>query len=898
MCPEICVALRPKSWRQGLVQYGVPFLLIPLFLFGIGKAVDDATNVNDDSWFHALRLLAVGLLVSPLVLADLSWPRNADHPSSLASSHVLMEIFLYTLFFICFTVFVFMTLATTEGQSYYYTQAVRNALIDEAFGENHVTFKDIASVPEIYEWLVAIAGPVLYSANPAFMTDFLPSVSGVPQAVRSGSSRLRQVRSPIACPELMANYSQEAVIEYQDSVGVPAAFVCGYKPDAHRFDTLHAFGDVSWHGPWNSTPGCDRSRPWEYQNDDYLVAGSSLDGIMRYLPSRSFGGRSELFQYPGGGYSAYFPSVLVNNNNTNSTGNNSSKSSNGNGSSSSNSSSSIDGDRNTSSLDSGSDDTPSPPAATTVPFSVDQFVAAIEELQAKGWIDQLTRLVSFELTFYNPPLGLWLNVQLGVELLVGGTVLPSFPLLSMGRATDSMFQSHDGSRAGTSSDSEYFDPFYFLVMTFVVYYTFELVHTAVMKRGWWRKPYVWIDALLLSLIYASYIFKLVSAAHFPKVSTSDPCAFADFGITSQYYVLSRDFLAVAMLFIFAKQLRYFMLIPGADLLPRAMGRAMGDFGLFVITFAVLFLGWTLCFHIMFAADAGEFASMGSTVLTLWATMLGGGDIDVFFETHAYVGVVLYILYTFLTTFVILTFIIAIIDSAFDSVKTSLAEEGANATTTTVASFQSTSKSSLMRAAEYLAHRKRENKGRKAAINGAAGENGSGGNSSLAGGKGGGSNGYMHADGLAMRTMARSLINVGGTSTAPMVSNPMYRSRETAIGSALSRSRLGGGYAVHWAIVREDDGQTAGIGRNNNSTTSGANRFMALAQVMQQMAKELEEMSAVEAEKATSAATDEGARSAVQGQTAAAATEALYVDTDRHRVVSNRQEWSEVGGTMA
>lgn len=50
-------------------------------------------------------------------------------------------------------------------------------------------------------------------------------------------------------------------------------------------------------------------------------------------------------------------------------------------------------------------------------------------------------------------------------------------------------------------------------------------------------------------------------------------------------------------------------LAGLDVIPQAIFRALPDMALFLVTFIIIFLGFSMCFFIIYSADVTNFASI-------------------------------------------------------------------------------------------------------------------------------------------------------------------------------------------------------------------------------------------------------------------------------------------------
>jgi len=120
-----------------------------------------------------------------------------------------------------------------------------------------------------------------------------------------------------------------------------------------------------------------------------------------------------------------------------------------------------------------------------LPFNLADFRRGISTLQERDWIDKQTRIVTLDVQLLSYEIARWIVFHVAFELLPGGAVVPSYPLIIMGALTPTMV--HD-QREPKPADTDYYTPFYFLVLSFTVYYAVATLRKMAAKGwGWYKK---------------------------------------------------------------------------------------------------------------------------------------------------------------------------------------------------------------------------------------------------------------------------------------------------------------------------------------------------------------------------------------------------------------------------
>ena len=310
-------------------------------------------------------------------------------------------------------------------------------------------------------------------------------------------------------------------------------------------------------------------------------------------------------------------------------------------------------------------------------FGSVKFLEAVNTLQTMEWIDAQTRLVVFESAFYSSGLRRWLQVTLELEVMAGGAILPGYGNFLMGEVTEQDMMAFSNGDP-LEEDTVWAMAIYGLIVFWVAYYTAAALRQAYLKgRGWVRKPFIWFDLAMVTLLISAVGLRIAAIAVLPM--KTGPTGAADSEAAACYtdqrqesaklMESSTEMFGISLLFVYARFLRYLtVLVPGIDIISKAMVEATWDIFIFGCTFAAVFVGWALCFNVIFSGDVYGFNNLPETMLSLWNSLLGDIDKDAFLTTHETVGPLLYVVFSFTLLFLLLTFIIAIVDSAFDAAK--------------------------------------------------------------------------------------------------------------------------------------------------------------------------------------------------------------------------------------
>ena len=130
----------------------------------------------------------------------------------------------------------------------------------------------------------------------------------------------------------------------------------------------------------------------------------------------------------------------------------------------------------------------------------------------------------------------------------------------------------------------------------------------------------------------------------------------------------RRLLALSMFFHIFNSLRFLVRLKSLGMLVRTLHFSYSSLFSFSLSFAVIFIGFVVLFYMVFSLDAEGFRDVPRTILTLWLGMLGEVQITPELYRSRDWSIALFIFFTFISVFVLLTMIISIISNAYDRVQ--------------------------------------------------------------------------------------------------------------------------------------------------------------------------------------------------------------------------------------
>ena len=348
----------------------------------------------------------------------------------------------------------------------------------------------------------------------------------------------------------------------------------------------------------------------------------------------------------------------------------------------------------------------------------------LQAMRRAKWIDKQTRLIAMDFSFilpeFSPPL--WGIAEFAVEVSQAGQFLPQRPDIIINllpeqssdklgfeaeNDTNAFYQEliyavadgeygsgtpidtggHDNGKCSELTGKEYFIPFYFGMFSVALYTMY--IHLMKVRTNW--RDYfssfftyteiVWVIVLVLSVVFrlradrwTPCTFSVTIQTPFVSAVTEEDvirsAVFSRFELSMMgvWWQEARRFLGLALFLHLFNFLKFFTRFSRLGWLVRTLQSAASGLASFSLSFAVVFVAFVTMFYTLFSLQEEGYSTFLRSTTTLWLGMLG--DISMTSELWAVKewAVPLIIFFSFLSVFVLLTLIIAIISDAHERVK--------------------------------------------------------------------------------------------------------------------------------------------------------------------------------------------------------------------------------------
>lgn len=317
------------------------------------------------------------------------------------------------------------------------------------------------------------------------------------------------------------------------------------------------------------------------------------------------------------------------------------------------------------------------------PSEVHEMLGALE---ASDWIDDQTRMISLDCTVIAPdfPRTTVVSTIHIVEVTLSGHLVPASPSVNFnflddsGSSNDTVFSNGMEEKCSTVMEHpDFFLPIYLGILPALVYTVF--VHVLIAYCDWRKCLYnpffytefAWFVTVMLSVIFRwrSIYFDhcdltVVPQQVYPQARHVAIGMFEYIPIAEQWFE-SRRVLGLALFLHLFNFLKFIVQIPALSSLIRTMKIAFNELASFSLSFLVVFFAFVFMFYIIFSVESKDYQNLPRCISTLWLGMLGELSITPELWRVKDWTIPMIVLFTFISVFVLLTVIIAIISDAHE-----------------------------------------------------------------------------------------------------------------------------------------------------------------------------------------------------------------------------------------
>ncbi|XP_063961569.1 polycystin family receptor for egg jelly-like [Lytechinus pictus] len=295
-----------------------------------------------------------------------------------------------------------------------------------------------------------------------------------------------------------------------------------------------------------------------------------------------------------------------------------------------------------------------------IPTNPTDAMARMQYLRESFWLDQSTRGVFFEFVTYNPINNMYCISFLLVEFPSQGGAFPyvNFRTIRLDR--------YQGSFA------------YFVLagevayVLYLLYFTYREIKLFIKKKKEYFKSF-WnmLEVVTLVMAYCAitfYLYRLFIGRQLMEQYRTNPDSFLNFQYVSHWDLLYRYMTAMVVFIANVKFMKLFRFNRRLLILSLTLKNAGREILYYLIVFGIVFMAFSTMAFNMYSPYLLGFSTFGSTIVTLFSTMLGKFKFAEMVQTSRHLGPLFFFCYVIIIIFICLNMFLSIINEAFARVR--------------------------------------------------------------------------------------------------------------------------------------------------------------------------------------------------------------------------------------
>eukprot|EP01063_Lacrimia_lanifica_P012712 TRINITY_DN19397_c0_g1_i1.p1 TRINITY_DN19397_c0_g1~~TRINITY_DN19397_c0_g1_i1.p1 ORF type:complete len:914 (+),score=350.76 TRINITY_DN19397_c0_g1_i1:121-2862(+) len=352
---------------------------------------------------------------------------------------------------------------------------------------------------------------------------------------------------------------------------------------------------------------------------------------------------------------------------------------------------------------------PSSGYVVDLPTKQADALKAIREMYDDHWADPQTRAVMVDFTVFNPNVQMFVVVQLLVEWLPTGSVVPRFTTRPLPTLKLDSFRSKATLTLEILLSIYLFCYFMNEIAEFYSFartkkhrcvicrkkaiyhnglpkeyqcnecgHTFNPFTNARCKRclmeydatrhmcwkGYFQHMWNWLDIVNLAFFVAVLGLRFELRSDLEKIEWDEGSNFVLLYPLAAQYSTSNYLNSVNALLCFVKTFKYLGKFKNLAVLIRTLSNARSEIGYFLVIFGIIFTGFALAFQVGFGSDVEEYSNFSSSVMSLFRMLLGEFDYFSLQNSNRVLAPIFFVFYNILVLMVMSNMFIAIISGAY------------------------------------------------------------------------------------------------------------------------------------------------------------------------------------------------------------------------------------------
>ncbi|CAF1019415.1 unnamed protein product [Rotaria sordida] len=293
-----------------------------------------------------------------------------------------------------------------------------------------------------------------------------------------------------------------------------------------------------------------------------------------------------------------------------------------------------------------------------------QAMSVLNELHLQNWLDQLTRAVIIDFSFYNANVNLFIAVTLSFEMTSMGSVIQDYRI-KIFRLYD-----HIGS---------YGIIVYIFELLFVMFTIYSTIHETLLiikqKREYFRKFWNIISFITIVFSITTIIMygtkKALTRLAIRSLKKTEMGEFVNFNAIASFDEVYSYIVALITFFTMLKFLKLLRFNRRIEMLSKSLRYARKDLSSFGFVFLIFILAYAQVGFVIFGRSLRDYKSFFTSLTTCFRMLLGEINAPNMIAVSRVYGTLYYLSFVNLVFIALLCIFIAILNDAFARVKREL-----------------------------------------------------------------------------------------------------------------------------------------------------------------------------------------------------------------------------------
>ncbi|XP_033100634.1 polycystic kidney disease protein 1-like 2 [Anneissia japonica] len=292
---------------------------------------------------------------------------------------------------------------------------------------------------------------------------------------------------------------------------------------------------------------------------------------------------------------------------------------------------------------------------------IETVQSRIDQVHRQHWIDKHTRAVFVEFSVYNPEVNLFGVVNMFVEFLPTGSLIPYERIDVI-----HLLRTFTGFSMFVILSEGVF-------IGFLVFFIFKEVNNFRREgKAYFYKFWNWIEFLIIAISVAAVVLYFyrhyVTKEIVNKVKIQGSKKYIKLQYVANWNEVFMYMLGTVVFLATTKFLKLLRFNRRMALLSSTLGACAKDLFYFGIMFFIIFFAFVSIFYQLFVADLFDFSGIVYTMESLMGTLLGAFDFQSISSASGLLGSIFFFLYIAFMPFLLINMFITILNEAFTEVK--------------------------------------------------------------------------------------------------------------------------------------------------------------------------------------------------------------------------------------